>query len=167
MSAVAQRSPAASPARLAQKAAELVEQCHYDLACQFLTRALEQAPGDAALLDALADVYLMLGNAEAAAMLLEKSARVAPDTGAAMPPGCRGGALATTYSEQLPPHRLAEHFRHVRGAVRTGRHQPGAAHVPHVGHRVVSREAGVVRVPRGYCPRCTPPPRSVGRQRPT
>ena len=81
MSALAQ--PAASPARLAQKAAELVEQCQYDLACKFLTRALEQTPGDATLLDALADVYLMLGNVEAAAMLLEKSARVAPDAGAA------------------------------------------------------------------------------------
>ena len=57
---------APSPARLARKAAELVEQCNYDLACKFLTRALETSPSDPTLLDALADVYLQLGNVEAA-----------------------------------------------------------------------------------------------------
>eukprot|EP00946_MAST-07B_sp_MAST-7B-sp1_P000028 g28.t1 len=74
---------APSPARLARKAAELVEECNYDLACKFLTRALETSPSDPTLLDALADVYLQLGNMEAAGMLLDKSARVAPDAGAA------------------------------------------------------------------------------------
>ena len=76
-------SAVTSPAR--PKAAELVEQCNYDLACKFPGPApLETSPSDPTLLDALADVYLQLGNVEAAGMLLDKSApRVAPDAGAA------------------------------------------------------------------------------------
>ena len=69
--------------RLIEKGAELVEQCHYETAAKFFVRALEQRPNDTSLLEALADVYLQLHNIEAANMLLEKSAAISPDDGAA------------------------------------------------------------------------------------
>ena len=96
---------APSPARLARKAAELVEQCNYDLACKFLTRALETSPSDPTLLDALADVYLQLGNVEAAGMLLDKSARVAPDAGAAKWLLPRAAAAGRRSRRVLPARR--------------------------------------------------------------
>ena len=70
-------------AQLLTKAAEFVEQCHYDVGAKFYLRALEMNPKDTNIMDALADAYLQLDQVEQAVLLLEKSVTLAPNEGAA------------------------------------------------------------------------------------
>ena len=69
--------------QLLTKAAEFVEQCHYDIAQKFYLRALEMNPKDTNIMDALADTYLQLDAVDEAVLLLEKSISLAPNSGPA------------------------------------------------------------------------------------
>lgn len=68
--------------QLLEKAAEFVEDCHYDIGAKFYLRALEMNPKNTLIMDALADAYLQLDQVNEAVLLLEKSISLAPNSGA-------------------------------------------------------------------------------------
>jgi tetratricopeptide (TPR) repeat protein len=72
-----------TPDQLLVKAAEFVEQCHYDIGAKFYLRALEMNPKDTNIMDALADAHLQLDQVDEALLLLEKSVSLAPSSGPA------------------------------------------------------------------------------------
>ena len=105
--------------QLLTKAAEFVEQCHYDIGAKFYLRALEMNPKDTTIMDALADAYLQLDSVSDATLLLEKSIALAPHSGAAkwlsLAQLKRGEDAATCYergialltAETLQPNPIA------------------------------------------------------------
>eukprot|EP01036_Dinobryon_divergens_P041840 gene41840-55501_t len=56
-----------------------LQRFEYELASNFFKRALEKKPEDTNIMDALADVFLQLGDRDSAYTLLQQSTLIAPE----------------------------------------------------------------------------------------
>jgi thioredoxin-like negative regulator of GroEL len=72
------KAPTWDPEVLVSKGQQALADMQVELAEQFFSRALEAAPQDTNIMDALADVHLQLGNSGKAKELLEASTQGAP-----------------------------------------------------------------------------------------